>query len=145
MCWGGMIGMFWKKRLSLKWRARGSENNQRRCERRKWRRRARVLVWRRRMPWIEQDGEWELERLLLEWGKLWPTPFMGINLDQNWIDWLIEWMKGNEMVCAIYTWVHLYSHISKALHFYHYLFLFWEPEPVCSPWLLSIRLIFYQW
>ena len=34
----------------------------------KWRR-ARVLVWRRRMPCIEQDGECELERLLLEWGK----------------------------------------------------------------------------
>ena len=25
--------------------------------------------WRRRMPGIEGDGEWELERLLLEWGK----------------------------------------------------------------------------
>ena len=29
-------------------------------------RRARVLVWRRRIPRIEQDGEWDLERLLLE-------------------------------------------------------------------------------
>ena len=27
-----------------------------------------VLVWRRRMPWIERDGEWELERLPLQWG-----------------------------------------------------------------------------
>ena len=32
-------------------------------------RRARVLVWRRRMPCIKPDGEWELERLLLGWGK----------------------------------------------------------------------------
>ena len=61
-------GMFWEKRWSLKWRARGSEDDQKRRERRKWRRRARVLVWRRRMPWIERDGE-ELERLLLQWGK----------------------------------------------------------------------------
>ena len=37
--------------------------------RRKWRRRARVLVWQRRMPWIEWDGELELEKLLLGWGK----------------------------------------------------------------------------
>ena len=42
------------------------DTRSRRC---KWRRTARVLVWRRRMPWVEQDGEWELERLLLEWGK----------------------------------------------------------------------------
>ena len=28
-----------------------------------------MLVWRRRMQRIERDGEWELERLLLEWGK----------------------------------------------------------------------------
>ena len=29
----------------------------------------RKTAWRRRMPRIERDGEWELERLLLEWGK----------------------------------------------------------------------------
>ena len=28
MCCGGMMGMFWEKRWSLKWRARGSEDNQ---------------------------------------------------------------------------------------------------------------------
>ena len=48
-----------------------------------------VLVWRR-MPWIKQDGELELERLLLEWDKSSPPPFTGINPDQNWIDWLID-------------------------------------------------------
>ena len=31
----------------------------------KWRRRARGLIWRKRTPGIERDGEWELERLLL--------------------------------------------------------------------------------
>ena len=71
---------------SLKWRARGSEDGQRRRGRRKWRKRARVLVWRRRMPWIEQDGEWELEKLLLEWGKSGHPRLRGINPDQNWID-----------------------------------------------------------
>ena len=40
-----------------------------RHERHKWRRRARAIVWRKRTPRIEQDGEWELERLLLKWGK----------------------------------------------------------------------------
>ena len=44
------MGMFWENRWSLKWRARGSEDDQRRRERRKWRRRARVLVWRRKIP-----------------------------------------------------------------------------------------------
>ena len=69
MCWGEMMGMFWEMHWSLKWRERGSEDNQRRSGRCKWRRRARVVVWRRRMPWIERDGEWELDWLLLEWGK----------------------------------------------------------------------------
>ena len=50
MCWGGMTGLFWEKHWSLKWRARGSEDDQRRCGRRRWRRRARVLVWKKRMP-----------------------------------------------------------------------------------------------
>ena len=45
-----------------------------------WRRRARVLV-RRRMPWIEQDGEWELERLLLAYG----------DKPGSKLDWLIDW------------------------------------------------------
>ena len=44
------MGMFWEEYWSLKWRARGSEDDQRRRGRCKWRRRARVLVWRRRMP-----------------------------------------------------------------------------------------------
>jgi len=65
MFWGGMIGTFWEKRWSLKWGARGSKDDQRRHGRRKWRRRARVLVCRKRTPWIKRDGEWELERLLL--------------------------------------------------------------------------------
>ena len=72
MCWGGMMGMFWEKHWSLKWRARGSKDNQRRCGRCKWRRKAEVFVWRTRMPWIKWDGEWELKsvgELLLEWGK----------------------------------------------------------------------------
>ena len=57
------------------------------CGKHKWRRRARVLVWRR-MPWIERDGEWELtlERLLnIRVGYIWPPPLMGINPDQNWM------------------------------------------------------------
>ena len=85
-----MMGMFWEKHWSLKWNARGSEDEQRRHGRCKWRRRARVLVLRRRMPWIEWDREWELEleRLLLEWGKSGYPHLPGINLDQNWIDWL---------------------------------------------------------
>ena len=58
-------GTFWEKHWSLKWGARGSEDDQRRRGRFKWRRRARALVWRKRTPWIEWDGEWELERLLL--------------------------------------------------------------------------------
>ena len=29
-----------------------------------WRRRARVLVWRKMMPRIEQDEKWDMERLL---------------------------------------------------------------------------------
>ena len=86
MCWGGMMGMFWEKRWSLKWTGRGSKDNQRRHGRCKWRRRARVFVWRKRMPWVERDGEWELEKLMLEWGTSAP-PFTGINPDQNWIDW----------------------------------------------------------
>ena len=61
--------MFWEKYWSLNWRARGSEDDRGRHGKCNWRRRARVLVWRRRMPWVERDGEWELERLLLEWGK----------------------------------------------------------------------------
>ena len=69
VCWGGMMGMFWEKHWGLKWRARGSEDNQGRSGRRSWRRTARVFVWSGRMPWIERDGQWELERLLLEWGK----------------------------------------------------------------------------
>ena len=44
------------------------------------------MVWRKRMPLIERDGEWELERfLLLEWGKSGHPRFMGINSDQNWM------------------------------------------------------------
>ena len=36
---------------------------------------------------IEGDGEWELEILLLEWGKSGHPRFnTGINSDQNWID-----------------------------------------------------------
>ena len=58
MCWGGMMGEFWEKHWNLMWRARGSEDDQKRHGRCKWRRRARVLVWRRRMPWMKQDGEW---------------------------------------------------------------------------------------
>ena len=34
-----------------------------------WRRRVRVLVWRRRVQRIERDEEQEWERLLAEWGK----------------------------------------------------------------------------
>ena len=48
---------------------------------------ARVLVWRRSMPWIEQDGEWELERLLLEWAKSGHTVYRdkpGSKLDWWW-------------------------------------------------------------
>ena len=71
---------------SLKWRARGSEDDQRRRGRSKWRRRARVLVWRKRTQWIERDGEWELERLLLKWGKSGQPRLRGINPDQNWFD-----------------------------------------------------------
>ena len=63
------MGMFWEERWSLKWRARGSKDDQRRCGKHKWRRRARVLVWRKRKPWIEQDGEWDLERFWPKWYK----------------------------------------------------------------------------
>ena len=62
--------MFWEKHWSLKWRAWGSEDDQKRRGRCKWRRRAIVLVWRRRIPRIKQDGEWELERWLLGWVNL---------------------------------------------------------------------------
>ena len=52
----GRWASFEKSVGSLKWRAKGSEDNQRRHGRCKWRRRARVLlVWTRRMPWIKQD------------------------------------------------------------------------------------------
>ena len=50
-----------------------------RCKRRK----AGVLVWRRRMPWIERDGEWE--KLLLEWCK------PGSKLDWWWWWWWWCW------------------------------------------------------
>ena len=51
---------------------------------------AKVLVLGGRMPWIERDGEWEFERLPLEWGKSGP-PFTGINPDQNWIECPTNW------------------------------------------------------
>ena len=54
-------------RKALEFEVKGKRKRGR--ERRKWRRRARVLVWRKRMPRIEQDREWELKRLLLKWGK----------------------------------------------------------------------------
>ena len=38
------------------------------------------------MPCIKQDGECELERLLVEWGKSGLPHLLGINLDQIWID-----------------------------------------------------------
>ena len=60
----GMMGMFWEKHWSLKWRARGNEDDQGRHGKCKWRRRAGVLVWRKRINWIKRDREWELERLL---------------------------------------------------------------------------------
>ena len=45
------------------------------------------MPWRKRIPCIEQDGEWELERLLLKWGKSsHPLLWARINPDQNWID-----------------------------------------------------------
>ena len=37
MCWEGIMGMFWEKHWSLKWRARGSEDNQRKHGRHKCR------------------------------------------------------------------------------------------------------------
>ena len=40
-----------------------------------------VLVWRRRMPWwIERDGEWKFERLLLEWDKS-GHPHLWVDMD----------------------------------------------------------------
>ena len=77
MCWGGMMGMFWEKRWSLKWRARGNKDDQKRSWRCKWRRRARVLVWRKRMPWIEQDGEFG--EIAVKVGWIQPPLFTGIN------------------------------------------------------------------
>ena len=81
--------MFWEKHWSLKWTARGSEDDQRRCGRCKRRRRARVLVWRR-IPWIERDGEWELERFLLEWGKSSHPRLWGYCEPRSKLDWLID-------------------------------------------------------
>ena len=99
MCWGEMMGMFWEKRWSLNWRARGSEVNQRRRGKHKWRRRARGLVWRMN-SWIERDGEWEgVGEIAVRVGLIWPPPFTGINPDQNWFDWLIDGTKTYEEVC----------------------------------------------
>ena len=39
-----------RKALELEVKGERSEDDQRRCRRHKWRRRARVFVWRRRMP-----------------------------------------------------------------------------------------------
>ena len=64
-----MMAMFWWRHWSLKWREIGSENDRGRHGDCKWRRRVRVMVWRRRIQRIEQDGEWEWERFLAEWGK----------------------------------------------------------------------------
>ena len=58
MSWGGMMGMFWEKRWSLKWRARGSEDDWGSHGKCKWRRRAGVLVWRRRMASEMESGSW---------------------------------------------------------------------------------------
>ena len=47
--------------------------------------------WRRRMPWIEWDGEWELERLLLEWVN--PATLIYGDKPRSKLDafdWLIE-------------------------------------------------------
>ena len=38
--------------------------------------------WRKRMPSIQRDGGWELERLLPMWGKFGHPLYGG----QNWID-----------------------------------------------------------
>ena len=94
MCWGERMGMFWEKQWSLKWRVRGSEDDQRRCGRCKWRRRARVLLRRRKefkdalnwARWSVGFGE-----IAVRMGWIWPPPFTGINLDQNWIglDWYL--------------------------------------------------------
>ena len=43
MYWGGMMDTFWEKHWSFKWGARGSQHDQRRHGKCKWRRRARVL------------------------------------------------------------------------------------------------------
>ena len=65
----GWWACFEKRNWNLKWRERGSEDDRGRHGKCKWRRRTGMLVWGRRMHWIKQDGEWELERLLPEWGK----------------------------------------------------------------------------
>ena len=85
MCWGGMMGTFWEKRWSSKWRARGSEDDQRR--------RGRCGEGEQEC-WFGEKGRHEsrwrvgsLQRLLVKWGKSsHPRLRARINLDQNWID-----------------------------------------------------------
>ena len=49
------------------------------------------------MPWIERDGEWELERLLLEWGKSGQPIYgdkPGSKLDDDWMNELVAEIQG---------------------------------------------------
>ena len=48
MCWGRMMGMFWEKALESKVKGKRKWGRPKKiCGRHKWRRRARVLVWRK--------------------------------------------------------------------------------------------------
>ena len=59
----------WGLHWILKWVARESRDDHRRPGRSKWKRRQRRLVWRRRMPWIEQSGEIKCDQLQKDWGE----------------------------------------------------------------------------
>ena len=76
MCWGGMVGMFWEKCWSLKWRARGSEDNQ--------------VEKESKSVGLEKEDAMNQARWRMGVGEIAvrPLPFTGINPDQNWIDWL---------------------------------------------------------
>ena len=105
--------MFWEKCWSLKWRARGSEDDQRWHGRLKWRRRARLLVWRQRMPWIKREGEWEFERLLLEWSKSGHTRVAG----RLWVS--DKWPLTKHFCLCLLTsmiWTSCFLHSQSSTH-----------------------------
>ena len=105
----------WKISIVI-WSETWSKDDQRRHGRCKWRSRARVLVWRKRMPWIEQGGEWELERLLAKWGKSGHSCLRGsTRIKIGLIDCLIFQIAFGKQKDDFIRWVLCFFETSKGL------------------------------